>query len=194
MFKMIMIVFVFGVVIVFIYVIVVDNLVGGVINFIGVIIDIICMINGGKSVDMIVVFFFILVKDVGIMVGLIIKNKKFILLIFFGCMLVVGMIGMLLKVYFFSVDNIFIDGKYLLNNSVNENDVSVVCNVGFVLVESGKFMLVMLNQVYIISIMGILVVLDLEMLMLDVYYYKINVVVVMVGVLSFNVIYIIFYL
>src|SRR5690606_40354473 len=56
--------------------------------------------------------------------------------------------------YFSSADNISTDGKYLLNNSVNENDASVARNVGFALVEPGKSTPVTLNQAYTTSIMG----------------------------------------
>ena len=96
--------------------------------------------------------------------------------------------------YFSSADNISTDGKYLLNNSVNENDASVARNVGFALVEPGKSTPVTLNRAYTTSIMGTSAAPDSETLTLDVYYYKTNAAAATVGALSSNVTYTISYL
>lgn len=125
-----------------------DNSAGGIINFTGAITDTTCTINGGKSADFTVALSPISVKDAGTTVGLITKNKKSIALTFSGCTPAAGTTGTPLKVYFSSADNISTDGKYLVNNSVNENDASVARNVGFALVEPGSSTPITLNQAY----------------------------------------------
>lgn len=169
-----------------------DNSVGGVINFTGAITDTTCTINGGKSADLTVALPPISVKDAGTAVGLIAKNKKSIALTFSGCTPAVGTSGTPLKVYFSSADHISTDGKYLLNNSVNENDASVARNVGFALVEPGSSTPIALNQAYTTNITATAP--DSETLTLDVYYYKTKAASATVGELSSNVTYTISYL
>lgn len=171
-----------------------DNSAGGVINFTGAITDTTCTINGGKSADFTVALSPISVKDAGTAVGLITKNKKSIALTFSGCSPAAGTTGTPLKVYFSSADNISTDGKYLLNNSVNESDASVARNVGFALVEPGSSTPISLNQPYTTDIMGTVKAPDSETLTLDVYYYKTNATAATVGDLSSNVTYTISYL
>ncbi|ELJ9648440.1 fimbrial protein [Enterobacter hormaechei] len=170
-----------------------DNSAGGIINFTGAITDTTCTINGGKSADFTVALSPISVKDAGTTVGLITKNKKSIALTFSGCS-PAGTTGTPLKVYFSSADNISTDGKYLLNNSVNESDASVARNVGFALVEPGSSTPITLNQPYTTDIMGTATAPDSETLTLDVYYYKTNAAAATVGELSSNVTYTISYL
>ena len=170
-----------------------DNSAGGIINFTGAITDTTCTINGGKSADFTVALSPISVKDAGTPVGLITKNKKSIALTFSGCS-PAGTTGTPLKVYFSSADNISTDGKYLLNNSVNESDASVARNVGFALVEPGSSTPITLNQPYTTDIMGTATAPDSETLTLDVYYYKTNAAAATVGELSSNVTYTISYL
>ena len=169
-----------------------DNSAGGIINFTGAITDTTCTINGGKSADFTVALSPISVKDAGTTVGLITKNKKSIALTFSGCSPAAGTTGTPLKVYFSSADNISTDGKYLLNNSVNESDVAR--NVGFALVEPGSSTPITLNQPYTTDIMGTATAPDSETLTLDVYYYKTNAAAATVGELSSNVTYTISYL
>ncbi|MEI9483138.1 fimbrial protein [Enterobacter cancerogenus] len=171
-----------------------DNSAGGVINFTGAITDTTCTINGGKSADFTVALAPISVKDAGTAVGLITKNKKSIALTFSGCSPAADTTGTPLKVYFSSADNISTDGKYLLNNSVNESDASVARNVGFALVEPGSSTPISLNQPYTTDIMGTAKAPDSETLTLDVYYYKTNATAATVGDLSSNVTYTISYL
>ncbi|EFM0148078.1 type 1 fimbrial protein [Escherichia coli] len=171
-----------------------DNSAGGIINFTGAITDTTCTINGGKSADFTVALLPISVKDAGTKVGLITKNKKSIALTFSGCSPAAGTTGTPLKVYFSSADNISTDGKYLLNNSVNESDASVARNVGFALVEPGSSTPITLNQPYTTNIMGTATAPDSETLTLDVYYYKTNTAPATVGELSSNVTYTISYL
>ncbi|MGV2812580.1 fimbrial protein [Enterobacter cancerogenus] len=171
-----------------------DNSAGGVINFTGAITDTTCTINGGKSADFTVALAPISVKDASTAVGLITKNKKSIALTFSGCSPAAGTTGTPLKVYFSSADNISTDGKYLLNNSVNESDASVARNVGFALVEPGSSTPISLNQPYTTDIMGTAKAPDSETLTLDVYYYKTNATAATVGELSSNVTYTISYL
>lgn len=168
-----------------------DNSAGGIINFTGAITDTTCTINGGKSADFTVALSPISVKDAGTTVGLITKNKKSIALTFSGCAPAAGTTGTPLNVYFSSADNISTDGKYLLNNSVNESDASVARNVGFALVEPGSSKPIPLNQAYPTKIKGTA---DSETLTLDVYYYKTNAAAATVGELSSNVTYTISYL
>nr|WP_217315637.1 fimbrial protein [Enterobacter cloacae complex sp. ECL78] len=170
-----------------------DNSAGGIINFTGAITDTTCTINGGKS-RLYRCAFPISVKDAGTTVGLITKNKKSIALTFSGCSPAAGTTGTPLKVYFSSADNISTDGKYLLNNSVNESDASVARNVGFALVEPGSSTPITLNQPYTTDIMGTATAPDSETLTLDVYYYKTNAAAATVGELSSNVTYTISYL
>ena len=162
-----------------------DNSAGGIINFTGAITDTTCTINGGKSADFTVALSPISVKDAGTTVGLITKNKKSIALTFSGCSPAAGTTG---------TDNISTDGKYLLNNSVNESDASVARNVGFALVEPGSSTPITLNQPYTTDIMGTATAPDSETLTLDVYYYKTNATAATVGELSSNVTYTISYL
>ena len=171
-----------------------DNSAGGIINFTGAITDTTCNITGGKSAVFTVALSPISVKDAGTTVGLITKNKKSIALTFSGCSPAAGTTGTPLKVYFSSADNISTDGKYLLNNSVNESDASVARNVGFALVEPGSSTPITLNQPYTTNIMGTATAPDSETLTLDVYYYKTNTADATVGALSSNVTYTISYL
>ena len=171
-----------------------DNSAGGISNFTGAISDTTCTINGGKSADFTVALSPISVKDAGKTVGLINKNKKSIALTFSGCSPAAGTTGTPLKVYFSSANNISTDGKYLLNNSVNESDASVARNVGFALVEPGSSTPITLNQPYTTNIMGTATAPDSETLKLDVYYYKTNTAAATVGELSSNVTYTISYL
>ncbi|EDV1166144.1 type 1 fimbrial protein [Salmonella enterica subsp. enterica serovar Livingstone] len=171
-----------------------DNSAGGIINFTGAITDTTCTINGGKSADFTVALLPISVKDAGKTVGLINKNKKSIALTFSGCSPAAGTAGTPLKVYFSSANNISTDGKYLLNNSVNESDTSVARNVGFALVKPGSSTPITLNQPYTTDIMGTATAPDSETLTLDVYYYKTNTAAATVGELSSNVTYTISYL
>ncbi|HIH6747508.1 TPA: fimbrial protein [Enterobacter hormaechei] len=171
-----------------------DNSAGGIINFTGAITDTTCTINGGKSADFTVALSPISVNDAGNTVGLITKNKKSIALTFSGCSPAAEKAGTPLQVYFSSADNISTDGKYLVNNSVNENDASVARNVGFALVEPGSSTPITLNQPYLTNIMGTATAPDSETLTLDVYYYKTNAADATVGALSSNVTYTISYL
>ena len=171
-----------------------DNSAGSIINFTGAITATNCTINGGKSADFTVALSPISVKDAGTTVGLITRNKKSIALTFSGCSPAAGTTGTSLKVYFSSADNISTDGKYLLNNSVNESDASVARNVGFALVEPGSSTPITLNQPYTTNIMGTATAPDSETLTLDVYYYKTNAAAATVGELSSNVTYTISYL
>ena len=96
--------------------------------------------------------------------------------------------------YFSSANNISTDGKYLLNNSVNESDTSVARNVGFALVKPCSSTPITPNQPYTTDIMGTATAPDSETLTLDVYYYKTNTAAATVGELSSNVTYTISYL
>lgn len=194
MFKKIMIVSVLATAVTSANVMADDNAAGGVINFTGAISDTTCTINGGKSADMVVALSPISVTDAGTTVGLISKNKKTIALTFSGCSPAAGTAGTPLKIYFSSADNISTDGKYLQNNSVDENDTSVARNVGFALVEPGSATPIPLNQAYTTGIMGDKVAPDAETLNLDVYYYKTNASAATVGSLSSNVTYTVSYL
>lgn len=62
--------------------------------------------------------------------------------------------GTPLRVYFSSAENISTDGRYLLNNYLNENDSSIARNVGFALVEHGTSKILPLNQAYKTNING----------------------------------------
>lgn len=171
-----------------------DSSAGGVINFTGAITDTTCTINGGKSADMTVALSPISVSDAGTTVGLITKNKKTIALTFSGCTPAAGTAGTPLKIYFSSADNISTDGKYLQNNSVNENDSSVARNVGFALVKPGTTTPILLNQAFTTSVLGNKVAPEAETMNLDVYYYKTNATAASVGSLSSNVTYTVSYL
>lgn len=171
-----------------------DNAAGGVINFTGAITDTTCTINGGKSADFTVALSPITVDDAGTTVGPITKNKKTISLTFSGCSPAAGTAGTPLKIYFSSADNISTDGKYLLNNTVNESDASVSRNVGFSLAEPSSSSPIALNQPYVTNIMGDKAAPDSETLNLDVYYYKTNSEAAKVGALSSNVTYTVSYL
>lgn len=171
-----------------------DAVAGGVINFTGAITDTTCTINGGKSADFTVALSPISVSDAGTTVGPITKNKKSFSMTFSGCSPAAGTADTPLKIYFSSADNISTDGKYLLNNSVNENDSSVARNVGFSLAVPGSVTPIQLNQPYITNIKGNKTAPDAETLTLDVYYYKTNAEEAKVGTLSSNVTYTISYL
>ncbi|HFT9342531.1 fimbrial protein [Escherichia coli] len=171
-----------------------ENSAGGIINFTGAISDTTCTINGGKSADFTVALSPISVKDAGTKVGLISKNKKSISLTFSGCSAATGKADTQLKMYFSSADNISTDGKYLLNNSVNESDASVARNVGFALVAPGTNAPIALNLPYDTHIMGTAAAPESETLTLDVYYYKTNTTPATVGELSSNVTYTISYM
>lgn len=172
-----------------------DDTAGGVINFSGAITDTTCTINGGKSADFTVALSPITITEAGNTVGLINKNKKSFSMTFSDCTPAVSTSGIhFLKINFFSADNISTDGKYLSNNSVNENDPSVARNVGFSLVEPGATAPIILNQPYTTSITEAAKLSDEETLTLDVYYYKTNTTAATVGALSSNVTYTISYL
>lgn len=166
---------------------------GGVINFTGAITDTTCTINGGKSADFTVALSPISTTDAGTDVGLIRKNKKSFSLTFSGCSPVSVKAATPLTINFSSADNISTDGKYLLNNSVNENDQSVAKNVGFSLTEANSSTPIQLNVPYVTSIMGKNDTTDSETLTLDAYYYKTNAEPAKVGALSSNVTYTISY-
>ncbi|EJB4136544.1 type 1 fimbrial protein [Escherichia coli] len=173
-----------------------ENSAGGIINFTGAISDTTCTINGGKSADFTVALSPISIAEAGNRVGLITKNKKSIALTFSGCSAATGKTGNPLIMHFSSADNISTDGKYLLNNSVNESDASVARNVGFALVEPGSNEPITLNKPYKTHIMGTAgteTTPESETLTLDVYYYKTNAAPATVGELSSNVTYTISY-
>lgn len=163
---------------------------GGVINFTGAITDTTCTINHGKSADLTVALSPITIKDAGSEVGLIKKSKKTISMTFSDCLPAAGTTGTPLKIYFSSADNISVDGKYLLNNSVNESDASVARNVGFSLVKPGTTTPIILNQPYITDIVDG----KNNTLSLEVHYYKTNTAASTVGSLNSNVTYTISYL
>lgn len=193
MFKKIMLVSVLATTVVSTHVMAEDNTAGGVINFTGAITDTTCTINGGKSADMTVALSPITVTDAGTTVGLITKNKKTIEMTFSGCAPAASTAGTPLKIHFSSANNISTDGKYLLNNSVNESDSSVARNVGFALTKTDGT-LIPLNQPFDTNLMGNKVAPDSETLNLDVYYYKTNTTPATVGSLSSNVTYTVSYL
>ncbi|MTD41145.1 fimbrial protein [Erwinia sp. CPCC 100877] len=171
-----------------------DSAAGGVINFTGAITDTTCTINGGNSADFTVALSPISVTDAGTTVGPITKNKKSFSMTFSGCSPAAATEGQKLKIYFSSADNISTDGKYLLNNSVNESDSSVARNVGFSLAKPGSSTPIQLNQPFTTDILGNKAAPDSETLTLDVYYYKTNAEAAKVGSLSSNVTYTISYL
>lgn len=171
-----------------------DNSAGGTINFSGAITDTTCTINSGKSADFTVALNPITVTDAGKSIGLITRNKKSFSLTFSGCSPVAGTSGTPLKIYFSSAANISTDGKYLINNTANENDATVSRNVGFSLVKPGTSQPVQLNQPFITDIKGNKAAPDAETLTLDVYYYKTNAQAARVGDLSSNLTYTISYL
>ncbi len=171
-----------------------DNSAGGVISFSGAVTDTTCTINGGKSADFTVALSPISVTDAGTVVGPITKNKKSFSLTFSGCTPAAGTAGTPLKIYFSSANNISTDGKYLLNNSVNESDAAVAKNVGFSLAEPGSSTPIPLNVPYVTKIKGDKTAPDDETLTLDAYYYKTNALEAKVGELSSNVTYTISYL
>ncbi|MGY2293705.1 fimbrial protein [Pseudomonas sp. SDO528_S397] len=171
-----------------------DNSAGGIISFSGAITDTTCTINGGKSADFTVALSPISVVDAGTKVGPITKNKKSFSLTFSGCSPAAGEAGTPLKMYFSSADNISTDGKYLVNNSVNENDASVAKNVGFSLSASGSTTPIQLNVPYTTAVSGAKASADFEVVTLDAYYYKTNTAPAKVGGLSSNLTYTISYL
>lgn len=171
-----------------------DNSSGGIISFSGAVTDTTCTINGGNSSDLTVALDPISVTDAGTVVGLITKNKKSVSLTFSGCSPAASKDGSPLKIYFSSANNISTDGKYLLNNSVNENDIAVSKNVGFSLAEPGSSKPIPLNVPYVTKIKGDKKTPDSETLTLDIYYYKTNVTAAKVGELTSNVTYTISYL
>ena len=167
---------------------------GGVISFSGAITDTTCTINGGKSADFTVALSPISVTDAGTVVGPITKNKKTFSLTFSNCAPAAGTAGVPLKIYFSSADNISTDGKYLLNNTVNENDASVAKNVGFSLARTTSPTPLLLNQPLVTDIKGSNVSPDSETLTLDAYYYKTSAETAKVGPLHSNLTYTISYL
>lgn len=171
-----------------------DNAAGGVINFTGAITDTTCTINGGKSADFTVALSPISVSDAGTTVGPINKNKKSFSLTFSGCSPAAGTDGQKMKIYFSSSNNISTDGKYLINNSVNENDPELARNVGFSLAKPGSSTPIMLDQPLQTDILGNKKAPDSETLTLDVFYYKTNAEAAKVGELNSNVTYTISYL
>ncbi|MGK9009922.1 fimbrial protein [Serratia marcescens] len=167
---------------------------GGVISFSGAITDTTCTINGGKSSDFTVALSPISVTDAGNAVGPITKNKKSFSLTFSNCSPASGTSGQPLKIYFSSADNISTDGKYLLNDTVNENDAKAAKNVGFSLAKTSSSTPIALNQPFITDIKGSSVDPDSETLTLDAYYYKTNTTTAKVGPLHSNITYTISYL
>ncbi|EIT7186884.1 MAG: fimbrial protein [Serratia marcescens] len=171
-----------------------DQAAGGIISFSGAITDTTCTINGGKSADFTVALSPISVTDAGNTVGPITKNKKSFSLTFSNCAPAAGAAGQPLKIYFSSADNISTDGKYLLNDSVNESDAAVSKNVGFSLAKASSSIPLSLNQPFITDISGNSTSPDSETLTLDAYYYKTNTAPAKVGALHSNVTYTISYL
>ena len=171
-----------------------ENAAGGVISFSGAITDTTCTINGGKSADFTVALSPISVMDAGNTVGPITKQKKSFSLTFSNCAPAAGTAGQPLKIYFSSADNISTDGKYLLNNSVNENDAAVAKNVGFSLAKASSSTPITLNQPFVTDITGNSASPDSETLTLDAYYYKTNTAPAKVGALHSNVTYTLSYL
>ncbi|MFO2462306.1 type 1 fimbrial protein [Pseudomonas sp. 15FMM2] len=169
-----------------------DNAAGGVISFSGAVTDTTCTINGGKSADFTVALSPISVTDAGTNVGLVTKNKKSFSLTFSGCSPAAGVAGTPLKMYFSSADNISTDGKYLLNNSVNESDTSVAKNVGFALTVPGTNAPIQLNVPFTTAVTGTEP--TPETVVFDAHYYKPNVAAAKVGALSSNLTYTISYL
>lgn len=194
MFKKIMTVSVLATAVASTHVMAADTTAGGVINFTGAVTDTTCTINGGKSADLTVALSPISVTDAGTTVGLITKNKTTVALTFSGCSLASAPEDSKLKVYFSSADHISTDGKYLVNNSVNENDASVARNVGFALAKPGTNTPIPLDQPYATTLKGDKTAPDSETLQLDVYYYKTNTSAATVGTLSSNVTYTVSYL
>jgi len=171
-----------------------DNSAGGVISFSGAITDTTCTINGGRSADFTVALSPISITDAGTTVGPITKNKKSFSLTFSNCSPAAGTAGTPLKMYFSSADNISTDGKYLLNNSVDESDTAVARNVGFSLAEPGSSTPIQLNVPYTTSIIGTQVAPESETLVFDAYYYKSNTAPAKVGAVNSNLTYTISYL
>ncbi|MEG9795515.1 fimbrial protein [Serratia marcescens] len=171
-----------------------DQSAGGVISFSGAITDTTCTINGGKSADFTVALSPISVTDAGTTVGPITKNKKTFSLTFSNCAPAAGTAGVPLKIYFSSADTISTDGKYLLNDTVNENDASVAKNVGFSLAKTTSSTPLALNQPLVTDLKGSNISPDAETLTLDAYYYKTNAEAAKVGALHSNVTYTISYL
>lgn len=169
-----------------------DNAAGGVISFSGAITDTTCTINGGKSADFTVALSPISVNDAGTTVGPLTKNKKSFSLTFSGCTPAAGTAGTPLKMYFSSADNISTDGKFLLNNTVNESDAAVAKNVGFSLAKPGSTTPIQLNVPFNTLISGAGT--TPETLVLDADYYKTNTAAAKVGALSSNLTYTISYL
>lgn len=166
---------------------------GGIISFTGAITDTTCTINGGKSADFTVALSPITVADASAVVGLINKNKKSFALTFSDCAPASVTAGGPLQIYFSSADNISNDGKYLLNNSVNENDATTAKNVGFALTETGKTTAIPLNVPYKTTLKGDKKSPDTETLTFDAYYYKTNTLAAKPGPLSSNLTYTISY-
>ena len=113
-----------------------ENVAGGTISLTGAITDTTCTINGGKNSDFTIALNPISITDAGTSVGVIQKNQKAISLSFSDC--TQGQGSGNLKMYFSSADNISIDGKYLVNDTVNEADDSIARNVGFALTTSSN--------------------------------------------------------
>ncbi|AKG68305.1 putative fimbrial protein SthA [Serratia fonticola] len=167
---------------------------GGIISFSGAITDTTCTINGGKSADLTVALSPISITDAGDVVGPITKNKKSFSLTFSNCAPGLGEADQRLKIYFSSADNISNDGKYLLNDTVNENDATVAKNVGFSLAKTTSSTPIPLNQPFITDIKGDSSDPNSETLTLDAYYYKTNTATAKVGALHSNITYTISYL
>lgn len=172
----------------------VDNASGGTINFEGAITDTTCTINGGETADFTVALTPITVTDAGTTVGIIDKTKRSIQMTFSDCQTTSAASGQTLKIYFDSADSISTDGKYLINNTVDETDAAVARNVGFALTSSGSTNPIALNQAFDTGIAGDKVAPDADTLTLDVYYYKTNASPATVGELSSNVTYTVSYL
>ncbi|MBT0723594.1 type 1 fimbrial protein [Rosenbergiella sp. S61] len=168
---------------------------GGTINFSGAITDTTCTINGGKSADFSVALSPISVTDAGTTANSVItKNKKSISLTFSDCSPAGANANSALKIYFSSAQNISNDGRYLINNSVNENDQAVAKNVGFALTNSGSTTPIQLNQPLTTTLTGSSKAPSAETLNLDVYYYKPNSQAAKVGAVNSSLIYTVSYL
>lgn len=175
-----------------------ENVAGGVISFNGAISDTTCTINGGRNSDFTVALSPISVADAGNTVGLITKNKKTFSLTFSDCSPVAvvaeGGAPNPLRVHFSSADNISVDGRYLLNNSVDENNAAVAKNVGFSLTAAGSLAPIQLNLPYNTTVLGRTAAPGFETLSFDAYYYKTGTAAAKVGALSSNLTYTISYL
>lgn len=176
------------------YIFAAENKSGGLITLMGAIADTTCTINSGKSANFTVALNPISVQDAGTITGPILKNKGEILLTFSNCAPVEGASDTNLKIYFSSTNGISGDGKYLINNTVNENDAAVARNVGFSLASPGSSTPIPLNKPFETVITEEDVTVNSRRLEMDVYYYKTNPLMAKVGELHSYLTYTISYL